>query len=136
MLGSTSHTPKLCASGTKGTIDIRQSTLDNRWCSGGEQSWIVQKASCSNTSPLNSPGRLARDVWTVIASPNCNLLDAGKRGITGESEEATRHALSVRESKNMRMWLPMDLEPAAEHNEMMLPLTSFWVRSGAVLAIS
>ncbi len=70
------------------------------WCSRGEQSWMVQKASRSDTSPPNSPrstGGLARDAWRGIMSPNHNLLAAGKRRHRGrEWGGSALHTVSPR----------------------------------------
>ncbi len=88
-LGSASHTLKLRASGTKGTINI-PAVVQQRWTHPRRTS--------------QAPGGLARDAW---------------RGI----------ALSL------RMWVPLTLEPVAEHNSLFSP-SSFGRRSGAVLDIS
>ncbi len=118
-----------------------------RWFSGGESSWIAQKASHSDWPKQNSP-RPRRD-WPEMDGEALRLPTAISRplargGVVGESEEAVRLTLSTREPENseekeialsLTKWLLLALEPAAEQNKW-FSTRPFGGRSCAVLAIS
>ncbi len=102
----------------------RQSTY-RLCCSGGEQSWLVQKALRSDTSPPNSPGSL-RD-WQEMRGelpclPTAISWLLARGGITDESEEAVCHTVSARKHENpkereialsMTMWLELNDSPCS-----------------------
>ncbi len=106
----------------------RQSTY-RLLCSGGEQSWLVQKALRSDTSPPNSPGSL-RD-WQEMRGelpclPTAISWLLARGGITDESEEAVCHTVSARKHENpkereialsMTMWLELNDSPCSSLGE-------------------